>query len=231
MKEISSVLWDDPEQTRMAGDGFLDTKYPATQSSNNQYATSSYSSSYNPGFLATALDDEKPLLEELGVDFDHIKRKLTMVVNPLQKVSVQMAQDGDLAGPFFFCIALGCLLLLTGKVHFGYIFGMGMAGCISLFLLLNVMSEKVVDFQYTVSTLGYCLCPTIILGGWRLLAGIGLNILPWWMTFPMGIGLIGWSSMCATNIFVDGLGMDDQRYLILYPVFLLYSMFAIISIF
>lgn len=67
----------------------------------------------------------------------------------------------------------------TGKVHFGYIFGMGMAGCISLFLLLNVMSEKVVDFQYTVSTLGYCLCPTIILGGWRLLAGIGLNILPW----------------------------------------------------
>lgn len=52
-----------------------------------------------------------------------------------------------------------------------------------------------------------------------------------WISYPSGLALIGWSSICATNMFVDGLGMADQRYLILYPITLLYSMFALISIF
>ena len=47
----------------------------------------------------------------------------------------------------------------------------------------------------------------------------------------MGIAMIGWSSICATKMFVDGLDMSEQRWLILYPVTLLYSTFALISIF
>eukprot|EP00667_Euglena_gracilis_P020977 EG_transcript_22816 len=233
--EISSVLWEETpsNQAKVSNDGFFSGDYSERNDGGIAYPSQTYTPQFNPTYLGTSFDDEKPLLEELGIDFGIIQKKVKLVINPFKKggIDTQMAQDADLAGPLFFCSFLGCLLLLTGKVHFGYIFGMGMAGCVFVYLLLNVMCEKVVELQYTVSTLGYCLCPTIMLGFWRILAALGLHFVPWWISYPSGLALIGWSSICATNMFVDGLGMADQRYLILYPITLLYSMFALISIF
>ena len=51
---------------------------------------------------------------ELGIDFGHIRKKVIIVINPFKHcMDTQMNQDADLAGPLFFAIFLGCLLLLV----------------------------------------------------------------------------------------------------------------------
>merc|ERR1712137_1357094 len=42
-------------------------------------------------------------------------------------------EGADLAGPLVFGFTLGLFLLLGGKVHFGYIYGMGVIGCLSMY--------------------------------------------------------------------------------------------------
>lgn len=72
--------------------------------------------------------DEPPLLEELGINFDHITQKTLAVVNPLRSTDANILHDSDLAGPLVFIVAFGCFLLLSGKVSFGYIYGIGVLG-------------------------------------------------------------------------------------------------------
>ena len=83
---------------------------------------------YGGGF-----DDEPPLLEELGINFDHIIQKTKVVLNPLIGVDQSVVNETDLAGPLVIILALGSMLLLTGKMHFGYIYG------ISIFAVLQVV--------------------------------------------------------------------------------------------
>ena len=51
-----------------------------------------------------------------------------------------MVGDADMAGPLVFCFAFMASLLLGGKVAFGYIYGLGLMGCLGMYLLLNLMS-------------------------------------------------------------------------------------------
>lgn len=96
---------------------------------------------FNPGSIneplgtdpfASSSDDpyaeEPPLLEELGINFDQITQKTLAVVNPLRTTDANILKDSDLAGPLVFCLAFGCFLLLSGKVSFGYIYGIGVMG-------------------------------------------------------------------------------------------------------
>jgi hypothetical protein len=64
-------------------------------------------------------ENEPPLLEELGINFDHIFTKTKCVLNPFGKPDASIIHDEDLAGPLVFCIAYGFSLLLMGKVQFG----------------------------------------------------------------------------------------------------------------
>jgi hypothetical protein len=80
--------------------------------------------------------DEPPLLEELGINFDHITQKTLAVVNPLRSTDASILHDSDLAGPLVFIVAFGCFLLLSGKVSFGYIYGIGVLGQLSFFSMM-----------------------------------------------------------------------------------------------
>jgi len=51
----------------------------------------------------------------------------------------------------------------SGKVHFGYIYGVGLMGCTSMYVVLNLMSSSGVSVSCVVSTLGYCLLPMVLL--------------------------------------------------------------------
>ncbi|XP_065885858.1 protein YIPF5-like isoform X2 [Dysidea avara] len=108
---------------------------------------------------ASGFEDEPPLLEELGINFDHIIAKTKVVLNPLNPTDPNIMSDIDLAGPLVFCLLFGAMLLLSGKVHFGYIYGMGLLGCVSMFIVLNLMSMVAVSAGCVVSVLGYCLLP------------------------------------------------------------------------
>eukprot|EP00802_Teleaulax_amphioxeia_P025749 Tamp_26661.p1 GENE.Tamp_26661~~Tamp_26661.p1 ORF type:complete len:198 (-),score=39.45 Tamp_26661:10-603(-) len=118
------------------------------------YQPQDYSGQIGGG--ATDFDNEPPLLEELGIDFDKICQKTLSVMNPAKKVTREMmystcihtgqeVADSDMGGPLLVALALGAAMLLRGKVHFGYIYGIGLFGCCSLWLVMTLMCEKGVD--------------------------------------------------------------------------------------
>ncbi|ESO10046.1 hypothetical protein HELRODRAFT_72768, partial [Helobdella robusta] len=171
-------------------------------------------------------DDEPPLMEELGINFEHICHKTLSVLNPLKQPDATIMQDTDLAGPLVFCLALGATLLLAGKVHFGYIYGIGVVGCLAMYALLNLMSLSSVSVSCIVSVLGYCLLPMVILSFiavWISLQGLAGTV--------MTVVAVLWCSVSASKLFVSALSMDHQQFLVAYPCALVYGIFALLTVF
>ncbi|XP_030048057.1 protein YIPF7 [Microcaecilia unicolor] len=108
-----------------------------------------------------SFNEEPPLLEELGINFDHIWQKDCDSL--LKPADGRIMNEADLTGPMIFCLALGATLLLAGKVHFGYFYVMSTFGCLEIHALLNLMSITHVSYGCVASVLGYCLLPKVIL--------------------------------------------------------------------
>ena len=51
----------------------------------------------------------------------------------------------------------------SGKLHFGYIYGVALIGCLGMYFLLNMMSDDGINGARTTSVLGYCLLPMTFL--------------------------------------------------------------------
>jgi hypothetical protein len=207
-------------------------------------------------------------MEELGINVQHIAWKTRAVVLPFSRWVVRMrnknfhdddahpmlnpqamAQDADLAGPVAFAVLLGAELLLAGKLQFGYIYGFGLFGCLSMTLILNLLQPQPeaarlatdptlptpttsgISFWSVASILGYSLLPVNGLAAFKLL----LVNNPFWKlhTFLriLAVITIAWSTIASTRLFEQGFGFRDQRYLIAYPIALLYSAFVLITIF
>ncbi|XP_069487834.1 protein YIPF7 isoform X1 [Ambystoma mexicanum] len=172
------------------------------------------------------LEDEPPLLEELGINFDHIWQKTLTVLNPLRPADGSIMNETDLTGPMFFCLALGATLLLAGKVHFGYVYGMSSLGCLGIHALLNLMSVTSVSIGCVASVLGYCLLPMVVLSSCAVffsLQGILGTLL--------AMVIIGWCSLSASKMFISTLAMEGQQLLVAYPCALLYGLFALLTVF
>lgn len=190
---------------------------------------------YDGGMLSTGIlaalgtsgyPGEPPLLEELGVNFGHIKTKTLTVLNPFRSISQHIMDDSDLAGPILFCLMFGTFLLLSGKVHFGYIYGVALVGTVSLHWILTLMATDAIDFVRTASVLGYCLLPLVVV------CAFGIFIR---MDGPLGFALsvlsVVWCTYSSSAIFVSVLRLSDMRALVAYPLALFYGIFSIMSIF
>ena len=171
-------------------------------------------------------DNEPPLMEELGINFDHIVQKTMAVLNPLKQTDHSIMQDTDLAGPLVFGMAFGATLLLSGKIHFGYIYGIGLVGCLAMYSLLNLMSLSGVSVGVTVSVLGYCLLPMVILSSASVLLSLqGL------VGLVLTVVTVMWCSTSASKLFVSALALDSQQLLVAYPCCLVYGVFALLTVF
>ncbi|XP_055298830.1 protein YIPF5 [Sitodiplosis mosellana] len=202
------------------------------------YANTSYNNTYydptayaapDPIYDGTTsdFDNEPPLLEELGINPNHILQKTLSVLNPFRTTDQTILQDTDLAGPLVFCLTLGSFLLLSGKVHFSYIYGIGVLGCLAFFALLSVMATQAsVTVGAVVSVLGYCLLPMVLLSGINVI----LTIQGIFGMLLAGLCIL-WCSISASKLFVTAYSMDHQQILIAYPCALLYGVFALITIF
>lgn len=186
------------------------------------------------GYGPADYDDEPPLLEELGIHMGHIGTKSRAVVLPFSRYASgrldrSVREDSDLAGPLVFALALGGELLLSGKVSFGYIYGFGLFGCFALALVLNLMSPTDAISVWTVtSILGYALLPVNALAGINVVLRISrLGVLG----VLLAAVVIIWCTVASTRLFESGCGLRDQRYLVGYPIALIYSAFVIITIF
>lgn len=57
----------------------------------------------------------------------------------------------------------------SGKIQFGYVYGISAIGCLGMYCLLNLMSMTGVSFGCVASVLGYCLLPMILLSSFGVL--------------------------------------------------------------
>ena len=181
-------------------------------------------------------ENEPPLLEELDINIQHIYLKTKAVVLPFSRFGGdqinhhQICQDADLVGPVAFCLLLGGEMVLTGKLQFGYIYGFALLGCLSMTLVVNLMSPSdAISFWTVASILGYALIPVNVLGVVKIIV-INLVKLQT-LGRILGILTVAWSTTASTRLFELGCGLRGQRYLIAYPIALLYSAFVMITIF
>jgi len=187
---------------------------------------SSSASGSGGGFGSSPFDDEPPLLEELGINFKDIWTRTLAVSLPFRTMPTLAEDDADLAGPLVFCMLLGTCLLMAGKVHFGYIYGFGVVGCLLMYLILNLMSDEAISVDRTMSILGYSLLPIVLLA----IAAIIVD-LRGTLGFVLACIVIAWCTLSATRLFEKALSMKEQRYLVAYPVTMLYACFALLTIF
>ncbi|SOV83786.1 Yip1 protein, putative [Plasmodium sp. gorilla clade G3] len=171
-------------------------------------------------------EEELPLLEELGINFDLISKRMKSVFL-FYKIDHTLFENSDLSGPLIIVLSLGFILLLAGKASFSYIYLIGIVSSLSIYLLLNMMSQNsTVDLYRTISMLGYALLPLVILS----LISIIINLRSK-KGYCISFFCILWSALTASRFFEVALRMNSQRYLVAYPIFLLYSCFALIIIF
>lgn len=133
-----------------------------------------------------------------------------------------------MAGPVFVAVLFGIFLLLKRKVEFGNIYGFGLTGCISIYMIINLMSRRgqYVELYSCISILGYSLLPFCILAGISIFADLKNMI-----GSVICALMVAWSTITATRFFEHGLDMEDKKYLIAYPIILFYSVFMLLTIF
>jgi len=199
------------------------------QENNNNNNMTSIDNNYDEDY-----ENEPPLLEELGVNFPHIYSKSRAVLFPIGKHAKSLEaglieDDADLAGPLAFALGLGGELVLVGKMHFGYVYGFGLSGCLAMTLLLNLLNPNgAVSMWTVVSILGYALLPVNLLAGINILYRVHkMNV----VGMALAVLIILWCTAASTRLFERGCQMRDQRFLVAYPAALLYSAFVMITIF
>uniref|UniRef100_A0A0G4GYC3 Protein YIPF n=1 Tax=Chromera velia CCMP2878 TaxID=1169474 RepID=A0A0G4GYC3_9ALVE len=176
--------------------------------------------------------NEPPILEELDIRPDEIAKRMKSVLL-FQRLDHELLADSDLCGPLLIALARNLCFLCTrlpptaGKVHFGYIYGLGISGCVGAYLLLNLMSQgEAIDLYRTLSILGYGLLPVVVLAFLSIFISLrqsfGLVVAPL---------CVVWCTATASRFFETALNMTHQRYLVAYPVFLLYACFVLITVF
>eukprot|EP01083_Nonionella_stella_P130946 397553_1 len=155
-KQMTNVLFNKERQSSGGLEFFNGGNAPRSSVSGSMNSANTLRS-------ATDFENEPPLLEELGINFQNIGRETAYVLFPRKQVDVSVLADGDMTGPLIFCLILGFCLLLTGKLHFGYIYGYGLVGCVIMNGILNLMSDTGIDMLRTASCLGYCILPIVLL--------------------------------------------------------------------
>lgn len=185
-----------------------------------------------PGFLAafgtSGYPGEPPLLEEVGINFQHIKTKTLAVLNPFNKnITSDIMTDSDLAGPILFVLMFGTFMLLLGKQRFGYIYGVGLFGILSLHYFFKFMLNEVqIDLLRSASVIGYCLLPLVLVSSISVVASLDNMI-----GYVICALAIFWCTYSALGFFVAVLKLHNVRMLIGYPLMMFYSVFALMAIF
>ena len=172
-------------------------------------------------------EEELPLLEELGINPQNIKNKIMGVIT-LKRIDKQFLKDSDMAGPLLIIMLFAFSLVLQYKINFGYIYGISLFGSVLIFLLLNLMSKgnNSILLYNTMSVLGYCLIPIVLLSFFAIFLNMK-NI----FGELLSLVAIVLSSLNASRFFEIGLDMSSQRWLIFYPVALFYTCFVLVTIY
>ncbi|KAA8650045.1 hypothetical protein EYZ11_003268 [Aspergillus tanneri] len=211
-------------------------------------------------FGTEGYDGEPPLLEELGVNFEHIRTKTLTVLNPFARIDQHLMDDSDLYGALLYIVLYGTFLLLSGKVFYGYIYGVAVFGTIALHLILSLMSPALdtvptsnaadptnydPHHKPTMSNASAAGHFSATLTFPRSASVLGYCFLPLVLTSLIGIlipmdtmfgyllttAAVGWCTYSSSGMFCAVARMRGMRGLVAYPLALFYVVFGIMGIF
>ena len=186
--------------------------------SENHFLKNKENYSSNNTYSKESLDEA--IITTIYRDLYSVYIKLILVINPLtsDEVKKKHIKQWDLWGPLLFNIFLACTLAINstdkGQTII-LIFLIFWLGSFLVFLNSNLLGVKISIFQIF-CLLGYCLFPLNISS--FILCIIKINdILKLFF-----IGLTCFWSLFSVSSFLQNLTNPEQRYLVLYPVILLY---------
>ncbi|PYH97482.1 Yip1-domain-containing protein [Aspergillus ellipticus CBS 707.79] len=211
-------------------------------------------------FGTEGYEGEPPLLEELGVNFEHIRTKTLTVLNPFVRIDQHLMDDSDLYGALLYIVLYGTFLLLSGKVFYGYIYGVAVFGTVALHLILSLMSPALDTAPASNATDPSNYSPhhkssisdasaaghfSATLTFPRSASVLGYCFLPLVLTSLMGIlvpmdtmfgyllttAAVGWCTYSSSGMFCAVARMRGMRGLVAYPLALFYVVFGIMGIF
>ncbi|KAJ5895460.1 hypothetical protein N7495_007151 [Penicillium taxi] len=168
--------------------------------------------------------------------------------------------DSDLYGALLYIVLYGTFLLLSGKVFYGYIYGVAVFGTVALHLILSLMSPALDAAPPTpnaadpnnynphhkpsmsTGSVGH-FSSTLTFP--RSASVLGYCFLPLVMTSGVGILLpmdtlfgylltiaaVGWCTYSSSGMFCAVARMSGMRGLVAYPLALFYVVFGIMGIF
>lgn len=188
----------------------------------NDFRTNFYGESEDP------YANEPPLMEELEINLDQIMQK-TRAVLTFRSLNdhKNILHEPDLAGPVAFLMTFGFLLLLTGKIHFGYIYGLGTLGCIIIYCVVHLMAMKKISFMCVMSVLGYCLLPMVMLSAISIMINLRTTI----AGNVISVIAILWCAIGASNLLITAIETPNSRLVVAYPCILFYTVFALLTVF
>ena len=174
--------------------------------------------SSNNNFSKESLDEA--IITTIYRDLYSVYIKLILVINPLtsDEVKKKHIRQWDLWGPLLFTVFLACTLAINSNDKSQtviLIFLIFWVGSFLVFLNSNLLGVKISIFQIF-CLLGYCLFPLNISS--FIFCFIKTNdILKLFF-----IGVTCFWSLFSVSRFLKNLANSEQRYLVLYPVILLY---------
>ncbi|ODQ66696.1 Yip1-domain-containing protein [Nadsonia fulvescens var. elongata DSM 6958] len=185
------------------------------------------SNGFISAFGCAGYPGELSLFKELDVNLEQIVTKSLIVLRPFSCVNRNIMNDSDLAGPLIFCLLFGISLLLSGRLHFGFVYGLAVLGSIGLHLILKMMSSNdSIDFLRTASVLGYCLLPLVLTSTIAIFINID-NL----SGYILSLVAILWCTLSASSVFVSVLQLSGMKALVIYPLTLFYGGFALLFVF
>lgn len=138
-----------------------------------------------------------------------------------------------MGGPLLLAALLGTLHLVMGKLHFGVILGWSVvAACVLAFIVNQLAGDGNPDSSKLVlysccCLLGYCLLPIVLLTFIALFIP-GRNA----FHYTSAVLCVMWSTYMASGLFIQrSICLEDVRALIAYPCFLIYTTFALLTLY
>lgn len=99
-------------------------------------------------------------------------------------------------------------------------------GSSSIYVIVNVMSSHSITMTKIWSALGYSLLPMIFLALLNFTLDSKSRVY-----YILTVLAVIWSTLSASRSLVNSLKLENQQYLLAYPVFLFYSCFALLTIY
>eukprot|EP01006_Ploeotia_vitrea_P008684 TRINITY_DN20796_c0_g1_i1.p1 TRINITY_DN20796_c0_g1~~TRINITY_DN20796_c0_g1_i1.p1 ORF type:complete len:240 (-),score=19.62 TRINITY_DN20796_c0_g1_i1:106-825(-) len=178
-------------------------------------------------------DDEKPLLEELDIDFMGIIAKVKAVLMPmtLQAQNREKLAEADFWGPFFIVLTYALLLLWGQLKVVSWVFTLWLTGALLIHILMRVLGTPKSDelggvthyeggYSEVLAVIGYSLIPLVLLC--FLLPFVrGMST----VTVIFKVVHVLWCTYAAKTLLITA-PLQPKQYMICYPLFLLYVYFV-----